>query len=74
MSEQNGRGSSDVSVWPKLPYEQWKDSCTTLHRISQIVGKTRLALEPMMNHWWQVPLYVSVRGLTTSAMPSVGAW
>ena len=23
----------------------------------------------MMNHWWQVPLYVTVRGLTTSPMP-----
>ncbi len=36
---------------------------------TQIVGKTRLALAPMVNHWWQVPLYVSARGLTTSAMP-----
>jgi hypothetical protein len=23
----------------------------------------------MVNHWWQVPLYVTARGLTTSAMP-----
>ena len=36
---------------------------------TQIVGKTRLALAPMVNHWWQVPLYVSVRGLSTAAMP-----
>jgi len=36
---------------------------------TQIVGKTRLALTPMQNHWWNVPLYVSARGLTTSAMP-----
>jgi hypothetical protein len=36
---------------------------------TQIVGKIRMASEPMINHWWQVPLYVSARGLTTSSMP-----
>jgi Family of unknown function (DUF5996) len=56
-------------LWPPLAYESWADTRETLHRFSQIVGKTRLALEPMVNHWWQVPLYVSARGLTTSAMP-----
>ena len=34
-----------------------------------MVGKTRLALGPMVNHWWQVPLYETPRGLTTSAIP-----
>ena len=56
-------------LWPALPYAEWADTCQTLHRWSQIVGKTRLRLEPMLNHWWQVALYVSARGLTTSAMP-----
>lgn len=37
--------------------------------LTQIVGKTRLALAPMRNHWWQVALYVTPRGLTTSSMP-----
>src|SRR5690606_9324424 len=41
----------------------------TLHRMTQVVGKIRLACAPMVNHWWQVPLYVDARGLTTSAMP-----
>jgi hypothetical protein len=36
---------------------------------TQIVGKTRLSHSPMVNHWWQVPLYVTPRGLTTSAIP-----
>jgi hypothetical protein len=61
-----------AALWPQLPYESWADTRETLHRFSQIVGKTRLALEPMVNHWWQVPFYVSVRGLTTSAMPYGG--
>jgi hypothetical protein len=36
---------------------------------AQITGKIRLALSPMVNHWWQVTLYVTPRGLTTSAIP-----
>ncbi|HMI96840.1 MAG TPA: DUF5996 family protein [Micropepsaceae bacterium] len=60
---------SVASEWPALPFEEWKDTCATLHLWTQIVGKIRLACAPMINHWWQVPLYVTSRGLTTSAMP-----
>jgi len=56
-------------AWPLLPYESWKDTCATLHLWTQIVGKVRLACAPHINHWWQVPLYVSSRGLTTSLIP-----
>ncbi len=55
--------------WPELPFEAWKDTCLTVHLWTQIVGKIRLATAPMVNHWWQVPLYVTCRGLTTSPMP-----
>jgi hypothetical protein len=55
--------------WPDLPLADWRATYATLHMWSQIVGKTRLALAPMENHWWQVALYVTSRGLTTSAMP-----
>lgn len=61
-----------IEAWPALPYAEWADTRQTLHRWTQIVGKTRLALEPMLNHWWQVALYVSARGLTTTAMPCNG--
>jgi hypothetical protein len=61
--------SSPNDPWPALPYAEWRQTYETLHRWSQIVGKTRLALEPMVNHWWEVPLYLSARGFTTSAMP-----
>lgn len=57
------------SCWPALPLESWKDTCATLHRWTQIVGKVRLALTPLVNHWWNVPLYVDARGLTTSRIP-----
>ena len=56
------------SSWPELTLTGWEDTRDTLHMWTQIVGKIRLALEPMVNHWWQVPLYVSARGLTTSLM------
>jgi len=62
----------DDALWPALPFAAWRDTGETLLRWTQIVGKTRLALAPMMNHWWQVPLYVSARGLTTSLMPYQG--
>ena len=55
--------------WPSLPLEEWKDTCATLHMWTQVVGKVRLEQTPLVNHWWNVPLYVSARGLTTSAMP-----
>jgi hypothetical protein len=62
-------GLDDARSWPALDWEQWQATAETLHMFSQIVGKTRLALTPRSNHWWNVPLYVTVRGLGTSAMP-----
>src|SRR2546423_437972 len=59
-----------AEAWPALPLEQWQKTYDTLHMWTQIVGKTRLALAPMENHWWQVALYVTPRGLTTSPIPS----
>ena len=59
-----------TDVWPALPLESWRDTYATLHMWTQIVGKTRLALAPMQNHWWQVALYVTEWGLTTSSIPS----
>jgi hypothetical protein len=56
-------------IWPALPWEDWKDTATTLHMWMQMVGKTRLALTPRENHWWNVPLYVTPRGLSTWSMP-----
>jgi Family of unknown function (DUF5996) len=56
--------------WPELPLEAWKDTYATLHMWTQVVGKVRLAQTPLINHWWNVPLYVTARGLTTSPMRS----
>jgi hypothetical protein len=53
---------------PTLPYEEWEPTKTTLHLWAQIVGKVRMASTPPRNHWWHVPLYVDVRGLTTRRM------
>jgi hypothetical protein len=58
-----------VELWPALPWEEWEQTATTLHMWMQIVGKTRLALTPPVNHWWNVPLYLTARGLSTSSIP-----
>jgi hypothetical protein len=58
-----------VDTWPQLKWDDWHKTADTLHMWTQIVGKTRLALAPLQAHWWNVPLYVSSRGLNTSAMP-----
>jgi Family of unknown function (DUF5996) len=58
--------------WPALPLDEWRDTRDTLHRWTQIVGKIRLELTPLQNHWWNVTLYVTARGLTTSKMPCSG--
>ncbi|HET7159789.1 MAG TPA: DUF5996 family protein [Burkholderiales bacterium] len=55
--------------WPALPYDAWRDTCATLHRWTQIVGKARLALTPWINHSWHATFYVNAHGLTTSPIP-----
>src|SRR6266566_3094180 len=62
-----------TELWPALPFEAWKDTYETLHMYTQIVGKVRLELSPPLNHWWQVTLYVTPRGLTTSPIPYRGS-
>lgn len=59
-------------MWPRLTLSEWEDTRDTLHLWTQIVGKVRMALEPMLNHWWHVTLYPSARGLTTSVMHAGG--
>ena len=58
--------------WPELPFKEWESTCDTLHMWTQIVGKTRMALSPHLNHYWNVTLYVTPRGLTTSSIPFPG--
>jgi hypothetical protein len=58
-----------ASQWPELAFGDWAETADTLHMWTQIVGKTRMVLTPLQNHWWNVPLYVTARGLGTSAIP-----
>lgn len=57
------------TAFPPLPLAEWKQTKNTLHLYLQIVGKIRLGLFPRTNHWWNVPFYISPRGLTTRAIP-----
>ncbi|HEY0405050.1 MAG TPA: DUF5996 family protein [Pyrinomonadaceae bacterium] len=69
MVNANVKGGLTAEVWPDLPLEEWKETYATLHMWTQVVGKIRLAQTPLVNHWWNVPLYLTPRGLTTTAMP-----
>src|SRR5690349_23853873 len=60
---------SKIEAWQLLPSDELTATRDTLHMWTQIVGKVRLALSPLTNLWWEVPLYVSARGLTTSPIP-----
>ncbi|HEV7803227.1 MAG TPA: DUF5996 family protein [Burkholderiales bacterium] len=57
------------AAWPALPLDAWAETYHTLHMWLQIVGKIRLGLTPLLNHWWNSTLYVTSRGLTTSPIP-----
>jgi len=59
----------NATIWPELAFSSWSDTAATLQLWSQIVGKVRLTLTPWVNHGWQVPLYVTARGLSTSSIP-----
>ncbi|MDQ0736051.1 DUF5996 family protein [Arthrobacter agilis] len=77
MGEQDGRGGTTTDRWsdrwadgwPALRVADWQDTQATLHMWLQVVGKIRMAHAPLVNHWWQVPLYVTPRGLGTSPIP-----
>ncbi|MGC1780088.1 MAG: DUF5996 family protein [Xanthobacteraceae bacterium] len=60
---------SNGSRWPELPFSAWSDTCATLHLWTQIAGKVRIALTPLVNHWWNATFYVTARGLVAPAMP-----
>jgi Family of unknown function (DUF5996) len=60
---------ADALTWPDIPFAAWADTCNTLHLWTQVVGKVRMALTPLVNHWWNVTLYVTSRGLSTSLIP-----
>lgn len=65
----NTDNSNKTENYPPLPLNEWQETNDTVHMWTQIVGKIRLVNTPLTNQWWNVPLYVTPRGLTTSAMP-----
>jgi hypothetical protein len=58
---------SENSLWPELPLTAWADTCETLLRWTQVVGKVRLKTTPLVNHWWNVTYDVYARGLVAPA-------
>jgi hypothetical protein len=71
-AQQPSQSGTTEELWPALPLAEWEDTLHTLHMWTQIVGKVRLGLAPLQNHWWNGALYVTTRGLTTSPIPYKG--
>jgi hypothetical protein len=69
MNSSHSLPISSPEAWPALPLKDWQETYHNLHMWAQIVGKVRLELTENTNHWWNVPLYVNARGLTTSPIP-----
>ena len=63
---------SEKPIWPDLSLAAWSETCDTLHLWTQIVGKVRIALTPLINHWWNATFLVTARGLAAPAMPYAG--
>jgi Family of unknown function (DUF5996) len=63
---------TNPDLLPALPFDSWKDTLATLHMWTQVVGKVRLKLCPLVNHFWNVTFYLTARGMTTGAMPYEG--
>jgi hypothetical protein len=63
---------SEGAIWPDLPLAAWSETCDTLQLWTQIVGKVRIALTPLVNHWWNATFLVTARGLVAPAMPFSG--
>jgi hypothetical protein len=61
--------SDHTQPWPALPWEEWRDTCETLHMWTQIVGKVKLHLAPFLNEWWEVTFHLTSRGMTTGLIP-----
>jgi hypothetical protein len=60
---------TERAQWPSVPIAEWQDTRDTLQLWTQIVGKVRMVNTPLVNHWWNIPFYVTERGLTTSLIP-----
>lgn len=63
---------TEKPIWPDLPLAAWGETCDTLQLWTQIVGKVRIALTPLVNHWWNATFFVTARGLEAPAMPYDG--
>jgi hypothetical protein len=65
----SGTDRDPGQIWPALPWEEWQDTCDTLHLWTQIVGKVKLQLSPFLNQMWHVAFHPTPRGLATGRIP-----
>jgi hypothetical protein len=56
------------SLWPALSYEQWSETCDTLHAHTQVLGKLAVALAPPEPQLQHAALRLSARGWETAPL------
>jgi hypothetical protein len=69
MAAPRTTSGNHTGAWPELPFDEWAETCETLHRWTQIVGKVALELRPFLNEWWQIAFHLTARGMTTGTIP-----
>src|ERR1700693_4200108 len=73
LAEEPSSVNAVEQYWPALPLQEWEATYRTMHMWTQVVGKIRMALTPLENHFWNIALYVPPRGFTTSPIPYRGS-
>jgi Family of unknown function (DUF5996) len=58
------------SQWPALSYEQWRETCDTLHAHTQVLGKLAVVLAPPEPQLQHAALKLTARGWETALLPA----
>jgi Family of unknown function (DUF5996) len=60
-----------MDPWPRLPLEEWRATCDTLHAHTQVLGKLAAKLAPPEPQWQAAALRLTARGWETAPLPAL---
>src|ERR1035438_1989215 len=58
------------SDWPSVSYDEWSETCDTLHGHTQVLGKLAVALAPAEPQLQHAALRLTARGWETAPLPA----
>jgi hypothetical protein len=59
-----------ASEWPSISYEDWRETCDTLHAHTQVLGKLAATLAPAEPQLQHAALRLTARGWETAPLPA----